>query len=247
MIKCVVVDDEKHAIEILTHYIEKMPMLTLALSTTKSLEAFQYVQKNPVDLIFLDVHMPELEGIQFLKLLKGNSKVILTTAYPEYALEGYEHDILDYLLKPILFERFLKAVQKMINQVQAIPSLTAQNTLPPKSQEDYLFVKTESRGKITRIKINDIIYIEALGNYIGIHTLAGKILTLLTMKEIESRIPSTQFVRIHKSFMVNLTKIEAIDGNQVFINKIPLPVGDKHKEFLFSLIGHKIVKGRKEG
>ena len=157
MIKCVVVDDERHAIEILTHYIEKMPMLTLVHSNTKSLEVFQYVQKNPVDLIFLDVHMPELEGIQFLKLLGGKSKVILTTAYPEYALEGYEHDILDYLLKPILFERFLKAVQKMINQVQGNLLLTARSSLTPQSQEDHIFVKTESRGKITRIKINDIL------------------------------------------------------------------------------------------
>jgi len=245
MIKCVVVDDEKHAIEILTHYIEKMPMLTLVHSNTKSLEAFQYVQKNPVDLIFLDVHMPELEGIQFLKLLGGKSKVILTTAYPEYALEGYEHDILDYLLKPILFERFLKAVQKMINQVQGNLLLTAQSSLTTLSQEDHIFVKTESRGKITRIRINDILFIEALGNYVGIHTVAGKILTLLTMKEIESQLPSAQFVRIHKSYIVNLTKIEAIDGNQVFINKTPTPIGDKHKEFLFSLIGGKIVKGKK--
>lgn len=244
MIKCVVVDDEKHAIEILTQYIEKMPMLTLVHSNTKSLEAFQYVQRNQVDLIFLDVHMPELDGIQFLKLSAGKSKLILTTAYPEYALEGYEHDILDYLLKPILFERFLKAVQKMINQVRANTSLIAQTTLP-QSQEDYIFVKTESRGKITKIRINDILYIEALGNYMGIHTLAGKILTLLTMKEIEAQIQSLQFIRIHKSYIINITKIEAIDGNQVFINKTPLPIGDKHKEFLFSLIGDKIVKGKK--
>jgi DNA-binding LytR/AlgR family response regulator len=245
MIKCLVVDDEKHAIEILTHHIEKMPMLTLVHSTTKSLEAFQYTQQNSVDLIFLDIHMPELEGLQFLKLLGSKSKIILTTAYPEYALEGYEHDILDYLLKPILFERFLKAVQKMINQVQANQSLATQSTLSTQSEEDYIFVKTESRGKITRIRINDILYVEAFGNYIGIHTYKGKTLTLVTMKDIELQIPSTRFVRIHKSYLVNITKIESIDSNQVFINKSPLPIGDKHKEYLLALIGNKIVKGKR--
>jgi len=242
MIKCLVVDDEKHAIEILIHYIEKMPMLALVYSTTRSLEAFQYIQQNPVDLIFLDIHMPELEGLQFLKLLRSKSKVILTTAYPEYALEGYDHDILDYLLKPILFERFLKAVQKMINQVQANESLASQSTLSTQSEEDYIFVKTESRGKITRITISDILYIEAFGNYIGIHTYKGKTLTLVTMKDIETQIPSNQFVRIHKSY---LTKIESIASNQVFINKSPLPIGDKHKEYLLALIGNKIVKGKR--
>ncbi len=245
MIKCLVVDDEKHAIEILIHYIGKMPMLTLVYSTTRSLEAFQYIQQNPVDLIFLDIHMPELEGLQFLKLLGGKSKIILTTAYPEYALEGYEHDILDYLLKPILFERFLKAVQKMTNQLQTNQSLAGKSSLPAQSEEDYIFVKTESRGKITRITINDILYIEAFGNYIGIHTYKGKTLTLVTMKDIETQIPSNQFVRIHKSYLVNITKIESIDSNQVFINKSPLPIGDKHKEYLLALIGNKIVKGKR--
>ncbi|MBD0286627.1 MAG: response regulator transcription factor [Flavisolibacter sp.] len=245
MIKCLVVDDEKHAIEILTHYIEKMPVLTLAYSTTESLEAFQYVQSNPVDLIFLDIQMPHLQGLQFLKLLGGKSKVILTTAYPEYALEGYEHDILDYLLKPIMFDRFLKAVQKIMNHMNAHQSTFQQNRLPAQVEEDYFFVKTDGRGKISKIKIRDILYIEALGNYTCMHMLSGKILTLLTMKEIEAQLPVKYFIRIHKSYTINITKIDAIDGNQVFINQSPLPVGDTYKEYLFSFISDKTIRGKR--
>lgn len=245
MIKCVIVDDEKHAIEILTNYIGKIPMLSLVYSTTNSLEAFQYVHKNTVDLIFLDMQMPDLHGIQFLKLLGGKSKVILTTAYPEYALEGYEHDIVDYLLKPILFERFLKAVQKMINHVHTDQVSRVPGGLLNQQDEDYIFVKTESRAKIVKVKINDILYIEALGNYIGIHTSLSKTLTLVTMKEIEEQLPSATFVRIHKSYLVNISKIDSVDGNQVFIKKLPLPIGDKHKEYLFALIQNKIVKGKR--
>ena len=117
MINCIIIDDEQHAIDLLSDHISKIPLLNLQFATTRSIEAFQYIQRTPADLIFLDIQMPELDGIQFLKLLKGRSKVILTTAYSKYALEGYEHDIIDYLLKPIVFERFLKAVQKAIDTI----------------------------------------------------------------------------------------------------------------------------------
>jgi len=240
-----VVDDEKHAIEVLESFIGKVPMLKLVFSTTKPLEAFQYVQQHQVDLIFLDVHMPELEGIDFLKLLNGKAKAILTTAYPEYALEGYELDIADYLLKPILFERFLKAVQKVSMQLTP-PEKNSSLDKSPSLESEYIFVRTESRGKLSRVNINDILYIEALGNYIGIFTKKTKILTLLTMKEIEEELQRVNlFIRIHKSYIVNSLMISTVDGNRVFVDQKELPIGDKYKERILRMLSNRIVGGKK--
>lgn len=241
MINCVVVDDEKHAIEILKGYISKLPTLKLVYSSTKPLDAFQFVQQNDVGLIFLDIHMPDLEGIQFLKLLQGRIKVILTTAYSEYALEGYEHSVVDYLLKPIMFDRFLKAVQKVINEENNLSRVSDLNT----SSENYFFVKTENRGKITKVRLDEILYVEGLGNYVNIFTHTQKILTLITFKELEDQLPGSLFIRIHKSYLINIEKVDGVDGNQITINKFQIPIGEKYKVEFYKRIDTKILNKKK--
>ncbi|QHT68950.1 response regulator transcription factor [Rhodocytophaga rosea] len=246
MIRCLVVDDEPHAIELLTSYISKVPSMDLEFSTTDPIEALHYVQYHKPGLIFLDIHMPELDGMQFLKLLAGRSKVILTTAYAEYALEGYEHDIVDYLLKPILLERFLKAVQKAMHLLET-PSVeqpvSGKNT---SSEEDFIFVKTETRNKIIQIQLADIEYIEGLGNYVSFYTSTARIVTLLTMKELEERLPTTKFIRIHHSYVVPVHKITQVEGNRLHIGTHKLPIGETYKKAFLLMLESRILKSKKQ-
>jgi len=244
MINCIIIDDEQHAIDLLSDHISKIPMLNLQFATTRSIEAFQYIQRTPADLIFLDIQMPELDGIQFLKLLKGRSKVILTTAYSKYALEGYEHDIIDYLLKPIVFERFLKAVQKAIDTITIFKS-TAAFSNETGDENEFIFVKTDGRSKIVQVLLKDIEYIEGMGNYVSIRTSSSKIITLLTIKELEEKLPETRFIRIHNSYIVPVKKITEIEGNQVQIGKQKLPVGDVYKKALLNTIEKFLLKNKK--
>lgn len=244
MIKCIIADDEPHAIELISSHIKKIPSLELVFASTNPVEAFQFIQKNTVDLVFLDIHMPELDGLQFLKLLGGKSKVILTTAYPEHALEGYEHDVIDYLLKPILFDRFLKAVTKASNIIEPIQKNSADTIISASKNEDFIFVKTETRGKLLKIQLNEINFIEGLGNYVAIHTDIAKILCLITFKELETKLPSDNFIRIHKSFIIAIAKINMLEGNQVYIGKQAVPIGESYKPNLLDLLDPKIVSKR---
>lgn len=237
MIRCLIVDDEQHALDILLHYIGQTPLLQLVASTTNPLEALQIVATQKVDLIFLDVQMPELSGIDFIRSINGKSKVILTTAYSEFALEGYDLDVVDYLLKPIRLPRFLTAVQKAAT---ALNSATAQ---PANEQpaDDYIFVKTESKGKLLKINLSDIDYIEGMKNYIAIFSGGKKILVYSAMKDIEERLPARQFIRVHKSFIIAIDRITGIEGNRVLLKGITAEIvaGENYKAELM-----KIVKGK---
>ena len=218
-IKCVVVDDEPLAVKLLSDYISKTPGLEMVFQTTKVLDALQFVQDGNADLIFLDIQMPELNGIQFMKIIHNNYKVILTTAYNEYAVESYEHDVVDYLLKPITFERFMTAVQKArLRFVEKI------------SPEDHIFIKTEYR--IQRLELSSILYIEALRDYIAFHMPEGKILSLESMRNMETILPPNRFIRIHKSYIINKDKINYLEKGKVVINNQHLPVGDTYRERL---------------
>ena len=243
MISCIVIDDEQHAIDLLVSHMSKIPLLDPRFTTTNSLSAFQYIQQHNPDLIFLDIQMPELDGMQFLKLLKGRSKVILTTAYSAYALEGYEHDIVDYLLKPITFERFLKATQKSIELLTMDQKTPGSYPAEDPDENDFIFV-TEGRGRITRILLRDIEYIEGLGNYLSIHTSSGKLITLLTIRELEEKLP-THFTRIHNSYMIPVNKITGVEGNQVHLGKHTLPIGDMYKKSFMKRIEKHILKNKK--
>jgi len=246
MIRCLVVDDEPLALHIVEDYISKVPFLKLVKSTTNPIEALNMVQEGGVDLVFLDVQMPELTGIQFLKIANGKAKMILTTAYPEYALEGYELDVVDYLLKPIAFDRFFKAVQKAQGIIQpsakpaAVPEQVQQQQQPQSDlMSDFIFVKSEH--KIQKVYLRDILFIEGLKDYISIFTPAERIITLQNMKKMEDALPERHFVRVHKSYIVSLNKIDSIERSRIWIGDKIIPVGDTYREDFFKIIERKNV------
>ena len=240
MINCIIVDDEQHAIDILEIYISQTPTLHLSGSTTNPIEAFQMVASQKTDLIFLDIHMPELSGIDFIKAINGKVKVILTTAYNEFAIESYELDVVDYLLKPIRLPRFLQAVQKAINEING---QSTTNSIQ-KTEDDYIFVKTESKGKLIKINLNEIDYIEGMKNYVAIFRNTQKTLVYTSMKELEERLPQKQFIRIHKSFIIPVAKITGIEGNFLRLKNVTseIFIGDSYKAELMELVKNKMIQ-----
>lgn len=243
MIKCLVVDDEPLALHILEDYISKIPFLQLVKATTNPIEALTLVQDGCADLVFLDVQMPELTGIQFLKIANGKVKVILTTAYSQYALEGYELDVVDYLLKPIAFDRFYKAVQKaqLIIQPSATPAPVVKEEPAPQQNllSDFIFVKTEH--KIQKVYLNDILFIEGLKDYISIFTNTERIITLQIMKKMEEALPEKHFMRVHKSYIVAINKIDSIERSRIWIKDKIIPVGDTYRDQFFKIIEAKNI------
>lgn len=240
MITCLVVDDEQHAIDILKHYIEQTPFLRLAAATTNPIEALQLAKEQAVELIFLDIQMPELSGIDFIKAIHGKAKVILTTAYSEFALESYELDVVDYLLKPIRFPRFLQAVQKVAKE----SSDPVKEDYDTAAEDDYIFVKTESKGKLLKINLADIDYIEGMKNYVAIHCPEKKTLVYTSMKELEERLPHKSFLRVHKSFIIPVAKITGIEGNLVRLKgvKDEILIGESYKADLMEIIRGKMIQ-----
>lgn len=243
MISCLIVDDEQSAIDILRTFVEKTPFLSLMGSMTNPLEALSLLQSQSVDLLFLDIHMPQLSGLDLLRVLKVQTRVILTTAYSEFAVESFELDALDYLLKPIAFERFLKAAQKALNySLEVSPRWQSEE-----KTDDYIFVKTESKGKMTKIKFADILYVEGQKNYVSINTKEESIVTLLNIKDLEERLPARQFMRVHKSYIVSLDKIGAIDGNQILFKnmKAYVPLGETYRSAFFEALQQNVMSGKR--
>ena len=233
MISCIIVDDNAQAIRVLERYIEKTPFLNRLASFTEPVAALSFLQESPVDLIFSDIEMPDLSGIELLKIIGHRSRVILSTGYSEYALEGYEHDVVDYLMKPVSFERFLKAVQKVFN-----PASVANLPNTGSGEEDFILTKTETKGKLRRIATRDIQCVEGLRNYVSIYTPAECIIALLNLKDLEKKLASSRFLRVHKSYIVAMDQISAIEGNQIalknttsFRSKVPL--GATYREAFF--------------
>ena len=249
MIKCVIIDDEPSAIDILKIYVDKVSYLDMVYATTDAITALTYVQSNPVDLIFLDINMPDISGLDFARLAKGKSKIIFTTAYSEFALESYKYDALDYLMKPIPFDNFLRASQKMLSLVTA-ESKNNKDLIGEEEKEitdDYIFVKTEHKGKLTKVLFKDILYIESLKNYVSIYTVdKEQVISLLTMKEMEERLPTSTFFRSHKSFIVSLDKIKALDGNEIILQNIKdkIPLGATYRDALFLKLNPKIMSSK---
>ncbi|MDB5207757.1 MAG: response regulator transcription factor [Flavisolibacter sp.] len=234
MINCLIVDDEQHAIDILVHYVSQAPYLHLVATTTNPMEALQIVNTQKVDLIFLDIQMPELTGLDFIKAIQGKADVILTTAYSEFALESYELDVVDYLLKPIRFPRFLQAVQKVVENNLEVAEV----------EDDYIFVKTESKGKLLKINLDDIDYIEGMKNYVAIHRGIQKTLVFTSMKELEERLPGKQFLRVQKSFIIPIAKITGIEGNLLRLKNVTteIQIGDNYKADLMEIIKNKMIQ-----
>jgi DNA-binding LytR/AlgR family response regulator len=244
MINCLVVDDEQHAIDILTHYIGQTPFLQLVASTTNPVEALQIVNEKNIELIFLDIQMPELSGIDFVRAIHGKAKVILTTAYSEFALESYELDVVDYLLKPIRFPRFLQAVQKVTNKEEPGGPSPLQGGQGSGEADDYIFVKTESKGKLLKINLADIDYIEGMKNYVAIHCSEKKTLVYTSMKELEERLPQKAFLRVHKSFIIPIAKITGIEGNLLRLKGVnnEVLIGENYKTHLMEIIRNKMIQ-----
>lgn len=232
-LQCLVVDDEPLARKLLVDYIAKIPSLALVGTCSNPLEAREVLQTKKVDLLFLDIQMPEITGIGFLKSLKTHPMVILTTAYSEYALEGYELDVVDYLLKPITFERFLKAIEK-VNQRTASVGTKDESMQHQESGLEFVFVKDGT--KIIKVKYDDILYVEGLKDYVVIHTPTKKITSLQRMKAMESELPGSKFIRIHNSFIVALDAIESIQKNEVLIGGKLLPISDSYKKSFMDFI-----------
>lgn len=229
-ITCLIVEDEPLARNLMMAYVGKVPYLHLLKACSNPLDAIDFLRDNSVDLLFLDVQMPEITGITLLKVLQKKPLVILTTAYSEYALEGYELDILDYLLKPITFERFLKAVEKA-SQRMNISQTTLTEVLiseKPEPKQNFIFVKDGT--KQIKVRLSDILYIESLKDYVKIYTKNQRIVSLLTMKALEAQLPEREFIRIHNSFIVSLEAIDAIDKEKVQIGDTFIPVSDTYKK-----------------
>lgn len=234
MINCLVVDDEPIARHGLLEHIRQIDFLNPVAECKSALDAVEYLQKKNIDLIFLDIQMPRLNGIDFIKNSVSLPSVIFTTAYPEYAIEGYELDILDYLLKPVSFNRFLKSALK----AQEFISLKNKNEVSV--AKDFFFIKCNQ--KIEKVKIDDVLYIEAMSNYVIVHTLQKKYISYLTSRSIEEQLPHDLFVRIHKSFLVAVNFIETIDGNEIKIGQFTLPISKSHKENVMNSISKRLFK-----
>jgi len=229
IINCIAIEDEPLALKKIKEFIEQIAYLNLLEGFHNALDAIGYLKNNSVDLIFLDIRMKKISGIQFLESLQNKPKVIITSAYDEYALKGYELDVADYLLKPFTFERFLKSVDKVYDLLNGSKSDTV---------NDYVFVKTEYR--IEKITLKDILYIQGMKDYLQIHTVDRKIMTLQTFKNLLEILPVSHFQRVHNSYIVAISKIENIERNRIRIGKDLIPISDGYKDKFY-----KILKERK--
>jgi two-component system, LytTR family, response regulator len=230
VINCIVIDDEPLAISKLAGFIEKVPELTLCRCFDNAIEAIGWLKENPVDLIFLDIQMEQLTGIQFLEATRSSSRVIITSAYDQYAIKGFELNVSDYILKPFSFERFLRAVNKVMDHFRMNSDLKNNSS----DSEQFIFVKTEYR--LERIDINEILYIEGMKDYLRIVCKGKKIMTLQSFSKIEEILPPKKFCRVHKSFIVALDKIKSIERGVVLISDQRIPISNTYKEDFFSRI-----------
>jgi len=238
-IKCIIIDDEPIARQYLSDYVARMPQLELLADFGRAVDAYGLIESGDAELVFLDIQMPGLTGIEFIRTLQKKPAIVLTTAYSEYALEGYEMDVVDYLLKPISFERFARSVTKVI--VRLGTSTGKQETVAPESADlslvprDFIFVK--SGYKSMKVNIADILYVEGMKEYVVIHTRNKKFTKLDRMKNIENLLNDHGFIRIHKSYIVSIKNIDTVFGNTVEINSIQLPVGRSFKDELNAILG----------
>ena len=226
-LNCIIVEDEPLALEKTSAYVQKLPFLHLLASFDTATEALIFLKTSAVDLIFLDINLGELSGIQLLETASISSSVIITTAYPEYALKGYELNVADYLLKPYTFERFLQAVEKV------------QNKRPRKeaaADKKFIFIKTEYR--LEKVLFSELLYIEGMRDYRSLHTTGKRIMTLQTFRELEEEIPPSILCRVHKSYMVALDKIDSVERDRIRIHDKLIPISETYKQQFFSLIHH---------
>jgi two-component system, LytTR family, response regulator len=235
---CLIVEDEPLARNLLTEYVKKVPFLNLVKSCSNPMEALEVLRNNPVDILFLDIQMPEITGITLLKILQKKPLVILTTAYSEYALESYELDVVDYLLKPVTFDRFLKAVDKASQRLSLpagpLPSTIVQEKKTGEPTPDFVFVKDGT--KLVKINFEDILYVEGLKDYVTIHTKVQKVVSLQRLKSLEMQLPPDRFIRIHHSYIIAVKAIDAVHKGEVQIGNTMIPISDTYRKAFKELI-----------
>lgn len=229
MIKCLIVDDEPLAVQLLTSYVNKMDQLELAGSFSNPLDALSFTQTNAIDLIFLDVQMPELNGVQFAKVIDKKSKIIFTTAYPDYAVEGFELNAVDYLVKPITLQRFIESVNRVIES-----NNESTNSSSTENKKDFMMVKTEHR--LQKINYADILYFKGMGDYVSIVTTNERIMTLENMKSFAEKLPDS-FIRVHKSYIISIDKIMFIERNRIGIQDELIPISATYQEGFWEVMG----------
>lgn len=233
-LSCIITDDEPVARKVLKEFIEQVPYLQLAGQFENVRKTDLFLKENKADVLLLDIQMPGITGLEYLKNTTVQPLVILTTAYPNYALEGYELNIIDYLLKPVAFDRFTKAVQKA-KEYTELREAPAGNHHSP-----WLFVRSEKR--IEKVELKDILYIESLGNYVNICTSGRNIIAYLTLKGIESQLPANEFIKIHQSYLVNFSRIDSIEGNHLLIGNKSLGISRNYKDELMQMVEQKLLR-----
>jgi DNA-binding LytR/AlgR family response regulator len=232
--KCLIVDDEPLARDLIRGHVEKLENFEIVAECSDAMKALNILREKQVNLIFMDIQMPQITGIEFLKTLKYPPKVIITTAYREYALEGFELDVVDYLLKPITFERFLKSVNKYYQMCQDDVQLNGGSSAEKLGDESFVYIKENK--KVVKVYLSEIRYIEGLSEYVQIFTDKRKIITKTSMAQMEEKLPAENFLRIHKSFIVSIGKIEAFTANTIEIQGKELPIGRSFKNAALSAL-----------
>ena len=240
MINCIIIDDEQAAIKVITNYLQHVPDFHLAATTTNPVEGLQLINNQKIDLVFLDIQMPEITGIELIKNIHGKSKIIIISAYSEFALEGFELDVIDYLLKPVPLSRFLKATQK----ARDILKENTRNNGKNYEESEFLMVKGDAKGKLTKVEISEIDYIEGAGNYVTFYCGTHKILSLINLKDLEEKLPHNRFIRVHKSFIVAISQIASINGNVLYLKNHPkaeILIGKVYKAALFDQLKLRLI------
>lgn len=232
--KCLIIDDEPLARDLIRSYLEKLENFEIAGECGDAMKALQVLRDQKVDLMFMDIQMPQITGIEFLKILKNPPKVIITTAYREYAIDSFELDVVDYLLKPITFERFLKSVNKYYQLSQEEPTAPAPVSDVVQSDEAFIYVKENKR--VIKVNLNEILYIEGLSEYVQIYTDKKKIITKTSMTSLEEKLPNDGFLRIHKSFIVSMSRIEAFTAHTIEVPGKELPIGRSYKNTVLNTL-----------
>ncbi|MCD2258429.1 LytR/AlgR family response regulator transcription factor [Psychroserpens luteolus] len=231
-LKCIIIDDEPAAVRLLERYVLDVAFLKLQKTFTKPLEALAFLESTTIDLVFLDVQMPQITGIQLSKIIASHTQIIFTTAYSEFALDSYEVATADYLLKPFSFERFYKAVLKAQKQY-AKPFKTEEN------EDAFIFIKTDGKHNFNRVFIEEILFIEGLKNYVSVQLKNEQIITYSTLKHLSERLPNAQFIQIHKSYIIALSHINKIDNDTVWIQEKQLPIGNTYRKKFFDAINKR--------
>lgn len=241
MIRCIAIDDEPLALDLIRDYTERIPFLSLEGLFESGMEVLDWLQNHHVDLIFLDIMMPDITGIQFIEVVTNKPLVVFTTAYDQYALKGFELDVVDYLVKPISFDRFLKAVLKVQDRLLSEKSESASEStthgISTPHEKGYIFIRTE--GHLKKIDLQSICYIEGMKDYLSIHTEDGRIMTLMNFRDMLNLLPKERFIRIHRTFIIHLDCIDRVESKAVIIQNKRIPIGNAYRDGFFEMIRNK--------